>query len=50
MFKFFKKNKPKVNIVPQIADHRMWLFNKDGGRIFEKGEMIPVGYKDTPVK
>ena len=29
---------------------RRWMYNEDGGKIFEEGEDIPKGYVDCPSK
>lgn len=32
------------------ATHRMWMYRNGEAKVFEEGEAIPQGWKDTPAK
>ncbi|CUX21386.1 hypothetical protein CFBP6626_07235 [Agrobacterium tumefaciens] len=32
------------------AEHPMWMYSKDGAKLFQEGDEIPKGYFDSPSK
>ncbi len=50
-----KETKPKEKAVTKEksakkATHRMWLYKGKEARIFDEGDAIPSGYKETPAE
>jgi len=41
-----KQTKEKTQ--DKVATHRMWLYKGAEAKLFNKGDVIPAGYKDAP--
>lgn len=48
MTKQTKKTKEAQAPEVKKATHRQWLYKGENKKIFEEGDIIPVGYSDKP--